>query len=296
MTTRLQYRQQTRRLAKVDDAIDTLAANITASDTSISLTSGNGAGAPQVWEIGSEVIRVQSYASPTGSGLQRGYLGTTAVSASSGDMVRLSPRFPQIDIDKAIESAIRRMNNFGLYRIRTVDLTFNSSVMGYDLESDAVDVYEVRTQKSGSDNDWPIIRSYQVLHDMPMTSFSSGKGIVLYGTGRGQGESGHPIRVRYKARYGYFTDDSTESTDANIGLQDFADDLPAIGAAAELLQTEEIHRTQIDSAEESERAQDVPPRHASSLAAQLDARFRLRCSEVLADLNRTYMPQVRYTG
>ena len=291
MTTRLQYRNQIRRLVKDQPGLDTLAAGISASAVTASLTLGDAAGAPQVWEIGSEAIWVSSWTSPTGSGLQRGFWGTTAATASAGDQVRISPRFLQVDLNAALASAIRRMTSLGLYRIKTVDVIYNSSIMGYDIASDMVDVYEVRAQQPGSANEWPLIRDYQVLHDMPTTSFTSGKGIVLYSAG----QSGFPIRVRYKARYGTFTSDTQDSL-TDLGIQDMADDLPVVGAAAELLQTEEIHRTQIDAAEESERAQDVPSGSARTLGAQLDARFRERVSEVLADLNRTYMPTVRYTG
>jgi hypothetical protein len=288
--TRTQARDRLRRLLKDGQMVDTLAANITDTSQTITLTHGGFAGKSQIWEIGTELIRILAYDQPSkaSSAVIRGFQGTTAAAATSGAIIRTNPRFSTLDYNEALDTAISRMNSLGLFQIKGIEFTYSASTIGSNLAADVREVYQVFAKAPGGRKEWKELRNFEVIQDANTTDFASGKALQL-----SRGYAGQTVRVTYKADYGLFTSDS-DDTQTNLGIQAYAEDAIIYGAAAELYALEEADRVQIDSAEESSRGQLVPVRAAAVAAAQFNQKFETATREIQRALTARYRPTVRF--
>lgn len=261
MTTCGDLIEETRRLLLSGQrpAMNALSAGIVAGDTTLSFTYDLGllvAGAYIAIDL--EIMYVWS-ASSTGKTavVQRGMLGSTAASHSSGAIAYVNPKFPAFSVFQALNADLDDLSapSNGLYQVVDVDLTYNPAIMGYDLTgaTDVIDVLRVRAQYPGPENDWPEIRRYQLVIDASTSSFTSGWGLVLYEGG----SPGRTIRVTYSAPFTHFTDTST--TLAATGLPASAADLPPLGAALRLTGFREVKRNFDESQGDTRRASEVPP-------------------------------------
>lgn len=292
MATRSAIREQVSRLIRDYPRVDTLAAQIDAAATTLTLTRGTHAGAPALMEVDDEIIDIGAWTAgtKTASDLIRGAHGTTGAQHLIGAQVRFGWRVSRLDYNEAINSAIRRMNAAGLYQITTKTLTYNASIGGYALDASVVGIAEVRADTAGPGNEWPIVRSWELVRDMPTSDFAStGIGLVI---GSNLPQAGFSVQVKQKKLYAMLTSDAHDTLTTG-GIQAFAEDIPRYGAASELFGFEEAGRTQINNAVESQRAQDVPPRHRITAAQVLEAKFEQRISEAKEELRKLYPLQTR---
>lgn len=192
----------------------------------------------------------------------RGFNGTTAASHSSGATVTVAPKFPASRMLQALNDDLRDLSSpvNGLFQIKTVDITYNPAIMGYDLTSvtDILSIAEVRYRTTGPDKAWPQINSYALMRNMPTTGtygdFASGNAVVVYEGG----QPGLPIRLRYRAPYASLTDPANDVL-AISGLQTTAHDLPPLGAAIRLAAGREVRRNFDEAQGEPRRAEEVAP-------------------------------------
>lgn len=238
-----------------------------------------------VLAIDLELIYVWSSTGSTAT-IKRGYLGTTPAAHTSGATVYVNPRWSSFTILRAINAELDSYSSprWGLFQMKTVDLTYSSNTIGYDLTSvtDLIDVYELRWNGYVA-GEWPLIRSWSVARDMPTTDFASGLSLQL-DDGAGPGRT---IRVRYKAKFAHLaalTDDVTSVS----GLADTALDIPPLGAAARLVAPREVKRATADSQPESRTAADVPPGTNRAAAGTLLGIRDPRLREEASRLNQRY--------
>lgn len=224
-----------------------------------------------VWSVAGQVATVE-----------RGWLGSTKATHSDDALIYVNPRWSSFTILRAINEELDSYSSpkWGLYQMKTVDLTFSAATVGYDLTSvtDLIDVYELRW-KGYAAGEWPLIRRWSVARDMPTTDFASGLSLQL-DDGAGPGR---PIRVRYKARFTHLATLADNVTSVS-GLADTAADIPPLGAAARLVAPREVKRAATDSQPESRRAAEVPPgtnrAAAGTLLSVRDARLREEASRL----------------
>jgi hypothetical protein len=226
--------------------------------------------------------------------VQRGYLGSAAVAHGAGTLVYVNPKFSDFSIFRALSEEIQAYSSpaHGLWRMRTVDLTYNSSTAGYDLTSvaDLLDVYRLRW-KGYTTGDWPEIRSWTVARNMATSEFASGQALLLYD----DAGPGRTIRVLYKAKYGALSATLASDVETATGLHGEAHDIPPLGAAARLVAPREVKRAFTESQPESRAAADVPP-GANRGAAQILLGLRnQRLQEESARLHQAY-PNLRRAG
>jgi hypothetical protein len=103
--------------------------------------------------------------------------------------------------------------------------------------------------------------------------------------------SGTEIEFTYKAPFAMATSLDDDPV-ADLGLSDSMLDIPALGAAIELLYTTESRRTQVTSQGDSRRPDEVPVTSNSSIAAQLQRTYKARVQEEMSRLV-TRMPIYR---
>lgn len=226
--------------------------------------------------------------------VERGDDGTTAVAHDVGDVVIVNSPFTPARVLAALEDELAALSSAGLFRMRTVDLTYDSAVMGYDLTgvADLTSVYEVRGATSGPEEDWPILDSWDVARDMPTTTFASGTALIL----RDEGEQGHTIRVRYRAPFGVVDDPHTDDLQDDIGLPATADDLLQIGTAIRLVAPREVKRNFTEAQPDTRRSEEVPTGSQLQSVRGLLAVYERRIGEERLALLRQWPPRKRVTA
>jgi hypothetical protein len=226
--------------------------------------------------------------------VQRGFLGTTPVAHGAGTLVYVNPKWSDFAIFRALSEEIASYSSpvHGLFRVRTVDLTFSSAIAGYDLTgvTDFLSVYDVRW-KGYVTGDWPRITSWDISRNMATAEFASGSALLLY-DGAGPGRT---IHVVYKAKFAALSSTLASDVETATGLHAEAHDIPPLGAAARLVAPREVKRSITDSQPESRAAVDVPPGTSRGAAQILLGLRNQRLQEESVRLHQAY-PTLRRTA
>lgn len=263
---------------------------VDASTTSFTVTTALG-GVQQgaVLAVDLELVYVWSVTGLVAT-VARGYLGSTAATHANGAIVEVNPRFSDYRIFRAINDELASYSSpaHGLFRIRTVDLTYSAARSGYDLTSvtDLIDILSIDAKGSRA-GDRARLRSWRLIRDTDTADFASGLALYLY-----DGPSpGKTIEVAYKAPFVALAA-LADDVQAVSFLPATANDIPPLGAAARLLAGRESRRAQSDSQPESRQAADVPPgANTGAARALLDVRNR-RLREESVRLH-AYYPRLR---
>lgn len=204
-----------------------------------------------------EVVYVWSVTSTTAV-VERGWAGSTAAAHADAAIVTVNPKFSKFSILEAINSDLADLSSpvNGLFQMKTVELTYNSAIRGYNLTSvtDLLDVYEVRYDETGPSKTWPRVKSWTLKRLSETDDFASGNALVLHEPG----QSGQQLRVLYKAPFASLTA-LADNVQTVAGLSTYADDIPSLGAAFRLLSVREGARNFFEVQGETRRAEEVPP-------------------------------------
>lgn len=272
----------------------TLATGITAADTSLTLATTELRVLPgNTLSIDLELMQPNEPEGAVMGGLLRGDLGSTAASHLAGAIVAVNPRWPTFDVFEALVDTLRDLSTpgNGLYRERTVEITYDADTAGYNLTSvttlDVILDVEAR-QADGSSTLWLPLgdRDYRLQRQARTTDFASGLALYLRS---GAVVDGKPIRVTYKAPFGLVTtlDDNVETT---TGLWTEAVDLLWMGAALTVAGIKEIRRNDIDQQGDTRRPDEVPPNAIINSTRALAAQYARRI-----EAERTRLHQRRPT-
>lgn len=279
MTTTSELVSETRRHLQsgARDELNRLDGAATASQTALTAELAMGGIAQgALLGIEYEVIYVFSATGQIAT-VQRGYLGSAGATHADDTLIYVNPIFSDWSIYRALAEELAALSSplNGLYRARTVDLTYSPGREGYDLTAvtDFQGVLNI-AWKGYSTGEWPEIRRYRIAENMNTAEFASGKALLLY-EGAGPGRTIHMV---YKAPYAAL---ATTSTDVAIdtGLHAEAHDILPLGAAARLVATREVKRSFTESQPESRDAADVPPGTARGASQYLMALRNQRIRE-----------------
>lgn len=237
---------------------------------------------------GLEVMRVVDISSTAKTAtVIRGQRGSVAASQSAGAVIQVSPRFSRWSVFRALNDDLDSLSGFGLFQIKTVDFTFNPSVMGYNLPGvTSIDqIYSVRYETPGVRKEWPVLRQsdYRFERDSPTADFASGFSLTMYRPGY----AGKKIRVAYKAPFTRMTA-AADDVQAIAGLPATANDLPPLGAAIRLLSGHEAGRVGYERQPDVRRQAEVPVGANLSTAQGWMRMRQTRIDDELRRLSRRY--------
>lgn len=211
--------------------------------------------------------------------------GSTAAAHDSGDLVTVNPKFPDHIILAALNDDLLDLSSpGGLYRTRTVDLTWVDTEGGYNLTgvTDLVGIGDVWVQQAGvTSKDWEQVSNYRIERDADTSVFPSGLAIYFDDLA----ETGSVLRVRYRSGFGQLTNLSDNVTTVT-GLPATAMDIPPLGAAARLVRSREVERNNTDTQGSTRRANEVPPGALRRVGDQLWADRMRRIQREAARLAR----------
>lgn len=273
----------------VKEQVTFLSGALAADASSITVDDGSLV-QPGVVEIGSEAIYVQSIAgnvltvSPDGRGWDR----TTAAIHADDARVTVSPPYPSWRIERAINDAIVGTGPT-LYGIASTSFTFTPATSTYELPAACVGVLQVTATDIGPSQAQPEIHHFRVDLNAPVAEFATGKCITLMEAPA----PGQTVTVVYQKAPAELTTGQDFTTS---GLAETARPCVVYGAVARLLSFVDVTRTLTDSAQATEFADVQRVGTATTLAAQMTARYQLELDQEQARLRRAHPVKVRWIG
>jgi hypothetical protein len=233
-----------------------------------------------VFEIESELIYVwEADATTKTVEVERGYGGTTPAAHSSGVITTLNPRFPRVGMLDALNSELDDLSSTanGLFRVATVDLTYNGSDRQVNLTSSGTIIELLDARLRYLSDEYPIIRNVRLQTGLPTTDFASGNSIVF-----DEPVMAGTIRVRYKAPFVRATNEASDLT-TNCFLPATCDDIVETGVMLRMMNAREIKRNFIESQGDTRRPDEVP---AGATRDSISNLVRLRRERITAEAGR----------
>ena len=209
-----------------------------------------------------------------------GYDNSPKSAVTAGDMLFVRPRMTDWYAFNAINDQLRSMSSpeAGLYKIGTwvaeVDPTYQTYEVPVEA-ADMVNILRVRFRWPGTTDVWSSIapRHYRWV-------YSTQQNVVRLLISI---PSGTEIEFTYKAPFSQATSLDDDPI-ADLGLSDSMLDIPALGAAVELLFTTESRRTQVSTQGDSRRPDEVPVSSNSAIAGQMSRLYKARVQEEMSRL------------
>jgi hypothetical protein len=268
-------------LAGVVEERNKLAASLTNSDTNVVVTYDvGGLRTGSVFEIDSELLYVWE-ANPASKTLlvERGYAGTTAASHASGALITLSPRFPRAQMLDALNADLDDLSSTanGLFRVASVDLTYNGSDRQIDITSSGTIIQLLDVRLRYLADDYPVIHGVRLQTGLPTSDFASGNTLVL-----DDAIMAGTLRVRYKAPFVRATSESNDLT-TNCFLPATCEDIVEMGVILRMMSGREIKRNFIESQGDTRRPDEVQAGATTNSIANI---LRLRRERIIAEAGR----------
>ena len=215
--------------------------------------------------------------------------GSTDQDAPIGSLVRVSPRFTDDEIVKALAADLNDLSSpaNGLFGIGTVDLTYNAILNGYDLgptAGDLISIYEVKYLTPGPQMDNPRIHTtgWRLNRNAISSQFPSGISLQLFEPAY----PGYNVRVVYRSN---FTMPTTLYANVSAtGLLPSAYDIPPLGASIRLMAGREIKRDFTESQGDTRRAGEVPAGAVAASSRNLQILRQQRITSEAAKLEAIY--------
>lgn len=253
-----------------------LAADITSSDETLTFARPlNGIAMGSKISIGLEDIHVWSTDDGAKTAdVDRGEYGTTAASASTGDVVLVNPLYTDSQILRGLNSAVSMLVSEGIIGTTSFEFTYNSSVRGYDIVGssrflDLIDVHWESTDTAAKA--WRRVGNVRVLRGANAADFASGTAMFIDWAI----PHGATIRVTYSHELDGSLASLTDVVETVTGIDPAAVDLLCIGAALTLTAGKEIALNETSSAR-PRRSGDTPPGSFSQADSNLESLWRSR--------------------
>jgi hypothetical protein len=213
--------------------------------------------------------------------------GSTAASHAENARVVVNPVFSRFAVFRELNNELAALSAKGLFAARTVDLTYQASIQGYNLTSvtSAEKILEVRAQRSGSDKRWDTVarNRWELQRNADTNVFASGFCLQLL-----DGDPGRKVRVTYAGVFGALTSEASDPNDATVGFPATANDILPMGAAIRLALPREVARNVFEAQGEPRRATEVPPGAQVQSALALKRLYDERVREEANRLMRRY--------
>lgn len=264
-----------------------LTASVDASQTAMSIASSDTI-LRGVAEIDDELLYVDSSDS-NGIALApfgRGYRGSTAATHANNAQVTFDPMFPRVEIRRAIDQCMQALFP-QLFQIKTADLTFNGTLIGYPLPADCESIVDLKWRQTLDPVDyWAPVTRWVFDSTSPLTN---GRAVNILE----DLPTGSSVRAVYRAKFGTFA--AGTDTLASVGLNESYADLLLYGVSARMVRFMDPVRLQVTSVENLSRSAVVQTGDGAKIANQLYAMYQQRLNEERARLLELTPPMIHFT-
>jgi hypothetical protein len=242
-----------------------------------------GWGPGTIVEIGSEILLVTEVdTSNRVASVVRGYLGTTPGEYSVNTPIYLNPRVFRSEVLDLINDALEDMVGKDLYQVTSTEITYDPELIGYPIPSTALDIIRVDGLKDDRALYWEPVHDWFTVDNADTGDFSTGRAIMM----RVSMPPG-AFRVIYTTAFSQLTQES-QDLESHCGLRPYMTDLPFYYAMNRLMVDLERRRSQVESAQSHQRAQDVPPFLALRTGEWYQARYEDRIRICRARLRQEF--------
>ena len=256
-------------------------------------------------EIGQELMFAKELNTVTNEiTVQRGARGTTAVSHSLGDIIKIAPPYPRKNVFDAVKDQIENLYPT-LFAVEVQTIT---SSTGYTVLTGGDDNYLVAPLKAisqytdwsaGSDETTTQYRGVSVeLIDLPnpftytdsegseqTVTYTSGPSVVkalqMYGIA-----SGHTVYVTFKKKFVEITNEAT--TLSSVGLQNEYEAIIMAGVAAHIMSGRDIPSATADYITDQMSIQNFPVNSGTSIRNSLLRYQQVLINQARKDLRARY--------
>ena len=199
---------------------------------------------PGIVEIEEELVYCQEFNRTTGvfTGALRGWRGSTAAAHSSGALVRNNPRFPRIQVKKAINDTIRNLYP-KVAAIGTSDITPSGTQVRFQLPATALQILHVSQEDTSSTEAWNQRNTWRFI-PTPGGSNDGYKAVEIGGLW-----TGRDVRVVY-AKEPTTLSSLSDNFETTTGLPTFTRDAVVWGAMWRLYSMVELGRASTTTADQ----------------------------------------------
>ena len=265
------------------------------SSTDLAMTIGSSSNlAKGIIEIDSELIWIDNFSQASSTlnaapGFGRGYQNTNASPHAQYAQVTLSPTFPKVMIQKAINDVINSLYP-KLWAVASTTFTFNASQTTYALPDDLESILYMSWQTTGSSLEWLPINRWRADPMANISSFNTTNTVNIYENI----QPGRTVQVYYTTTPNTLDNPTDDFADVT-GLPASSVEVVILGACYKLLSYVDAGRINLSSAEADLNDTKIPSTAGVASSRYIYALFQQRLNDEALKLQDKYPIRIHYT-
>ena len=263
--------------------------------TDLAITIGNSENlAKGIIEIDNELMWINTFDKNNLTlnvipGFGRGYGGTTPAPHAQNAQVTLTPTFPRVNVQKAINDTINSLYP-KLFGVASTTFTFNAAQVAYPLPDDARDVLFVSWQTVGPSKEWLPVNRWRIDRMANVAAFNTTKTVNIYE----KIMPGRTVQVYYSIIPNQLTNGNDDFAGVT-GLPETSRDVITLGAAARLLSYLDTGRINLSSAEADINDTKLPSTAGANASKYVYALYQQRLVEESTKLQDRFPIRLHYS-
>ena len=275
------------------DRITYLENAISSTDLAIPIGSSSNL-AKGIIEIDGELIWIDNFEQASSTlnaapGFGRGYQNTNASPHAQYAQVTLSPTFPKVMIQKAINDVINSLYP-KLWAVASTTFTFNASQTTYALPDDLESILYMSWQTTGSSLEWLPINRWRADPMANISAFNTTNTVNIYENI----QPGRTVQVYYTTTPNTLDNPTDDYTDVT-GLPASSVEVVVLGACYKLLSYVDAGRINLSSAEADLNDTKIPSTAGVASSRYIFALYQQRLNEEALKLQDKYPIRIHYT-
>ena len=265
------------------------------SSTDLAMTIGSSSNlAKGIIEIDSELIWIDNFnqASSTlnaAPGFGRGYQNTNASPHAQYAQITLSPTFPKVMIQKAINDVINSLYP-KLWAVASTTFTFNASQTTYALPDDLESILYMSWQTTGSSLEWLPINRWRADPMANISTFNTTNTVNIYENI----QPGRTVQVYYTTTPNTLDNPTDDFADVT-GLPSSSAEVVILGACYKLLSYVDAGRINLSSAEADLNDTKIPSTAGVASSRYIYALYQQRLNDEALKLQDKFPIRIHYT-
>jgi hypothetical protein len=265
------------------------------SSTDLAMTIGSSSNlAKGIIEIDSELIWIDNFSQASSTlnaapGFGRGYQNTNASPHAQYAQVTLSPTFPKVMIQKAINDVINSLYP-KLWAVASTTFTFNASQTTYALPDDLESILYMSWQTTGSSLEWLPINRWRADPMANISSFNTTNTVNIYENI----QPGRTVQVYYTTTPNTLDNPTDDFADVT-GLPASSVEVVILGACYKLLSYVDAGRINLSSAEADLNDTKIPSTAGVASSRYIFALYQQRLNDEALKLQDKFPIRIHYT-
>ena len=265
------------------------------SSTDLAMVIGSSSNlAKGIIEIDSELIWIDNFSQASSTlnaapGFGRGYQNTNASPHAQYAQITLSPTFPKVMIQKAINDVINSLYP-KLWAVASTTFTFNASQTTYALPDDLESILYMSWQTTGSSLEWLPINRWRADPMANISSFNTTNTVNIYENI----QPGRTVQVYYTTTPNTLDNPTDDYADVT-GLPASSVEVVILGACYKLLSYVDAGRINLSSAEADLNDTKIPSTAGVASSRYIYALFQQRLNDEALKLQDKFPIRIHYT-